>query len=586
MNQSVLFRIISRHRRFVLWWVVFVLFLPFAASADRSSENMDPAWMYEKAGEYGKAALYYHRALRGLREIYLAFHWNGDPKANAPGKYSNEYVQIPIEMEDRYKKCLDQAKLGQDQIKRLEYINYIWMSEMVDQEAGGQRTACSIIAQEAEKHGDFTLAEFARRGEARYCRVVAIPFHEKSAKEFESAGQEALAALHRQAIKTYEQQAERADVLAQGNNALKKVPGLQGPSPWLDTKLYPDKVNPVSFQYLPQRLFSKDGQWKGAKPQEVAAILKEEGLKHADESVRFSTVNVLANLGEKEAVLSMLNDSSSKVRLAAAKALTDTRWADGWAVCHRHSDAEVRAAVVPLLQPAGKNALAHTFVIIELIRGLDSSSVDTRGFCQNALVHITGKKMKSDEWSEWWKSLGDAQPGLTRTGHGIPTEVDETIDFGAWWQSTYQHAPNPLLKYQPPASVQWNGYLAVTQPGQYSFYARNCGEGRNSRNRVNTPGRTGFPGLYLSEPAVKLMIDGKVVLPYPSDAVQDPAGGVRLDFSEPIQLDEGIHKLHLEFEYRSERTGFWVPQPCVRLYWSSEHFLRELVPLEHLITMN
>ena len=53
---------------------------------------------------------------------------------------------------------------------------------------------------EAEKHGDFTLAEFARRGEARFYRVVAIPFHEKSAREFERSGQLDLAVPHRRTV--------------------------------------------------------------------------------------------------------------------------------------------------------------------------------------------------------------------------------------------------------------------------------------------------------------------------------------------------------------------------------------------------
>lgn len=583
MEKHVLFRIMSRTRRFALWGLALALLLPLVAHADRSSENMDPAWMYEKKGKYDKAALYYHRALRGLREIYLAFHWNGEPAANAPGKYSREYVQIPIEMEQRYKKCVSLAKLGPDQLKRLEYINYLWMSEMVDQEAGGQRTACSLIAPEAEKHGDFTLAAFTRRGEARYCRAVAIPFHERSAREFEKTGRRTLAALHHQAVKVYEGRAERADMLAKGNKALKSVQGLKGPDPWLDTKLYPAKVNPVSFQYLHKRLFSKDGQWKGPSPQQVAAILKQEGLKHADESVRYSTVNVLANLGEKEAVLSALDDSSFSVRLVAAKALVAMRWADGWAVCHRHSDANVRAVVTPLLQSADEDVLTHTFVITELISGLDSASAETRSFCQSALEHIAHKKMKTDEWTAWWKSLGSARPGLIRTGPGVPAEVDETIGFGAWWQSAYQHAPNPLLKYEPPATIQWDGYLIVTQPGQYSFYARNCGEGKSSRNSVATPGRVGFPGLYLPESSVRLTIDDEIVLPHPSDAVQDPSG-IRLDFSESVRLDEGLHRIHLEFQYRSKRAGFWVPQPCLRLYWSSEHFSRDLVPAHRLVT--
>lgn len=566
--------------------VVLSFVLVYVARADRSSENMDPAWMYEKAGKYDKAALYYHRALLGLREIYIAFHWNGDPSANATGN-ATEYNQIPIEMEQRYKKCLSQANPEPDQIKRMEYINYLWMSEMVDQEEGGQRTACASIAAEAERHGDFTLAEILRRGEARFCRVVAIPFHEKSASEFEKPECKDISALHRQAVKDYEQRAERADILARGNKTLMGIRGLEGPERYTGIALYPAKVNPVAFQYRPKRLFSKDGQWKGPSPQQVAAILKKEGLKHADDSVRFSTVNVLANLGQKEAVLSALDDPSDNVRLVAAKSLAAILWADGWAACYRHADADVRAVVAPLLQSAGKDALAHAFVITELIRRLNYSSIETRSFCQTALERIAGKNMQANEWLDWWKSLGNAQPGLTRTGPGVPLEVDETIDFGAWWQSMV-HAPNPLVKYQPPATIRWDGYLVVTQPDQYRLYARNCGEGRSSRNRVTTAGRVGFPGLYLSNSSVKLMVDGNIVLPHPSDAVQDPTGGVRLDFSEPIRLDEGLHKIHLEFEYRSKRTGrpLWCPQPCVRLYWSSDHFLRELVPAHHLVTMN
>ena len=101
---------------------------------------------------------------------------------------------------------------------------------------------------------------------------------------------------------------------------------------------------------------------------------------------------------------------------------------------------------------------------------------------------------------------------------------------------------------------------------------------------VRTPGRMGFPGLYLSGPAATLLIDGKQILPHQTDTVQDPCGGIRLDFSDPVRLEKGLHKIQLLFDYRSKRTGFLNPQPCVRLYWSSEHFLREVVPGKHLVT--
>jgi len=39
--------------------------------------------------------------------VYIAFHWDGDPAQYAAGKYATEYVQLPQEMEDRFKMCLE-----------------------------------------------------------------------------------------------------------------------------------------------------------------------------------------------------------------------------------------------------------------------------------------------------------------------------------------------------------------------------------------------------------------------------------------------------------------------------------------------
>ena len=74
---------------------LLVVLCPGLAIADRSSENMDPAFMFEKKGEYELAAMYYQRALIGLRGVYMAFHWDGDPIKYAAGKYAKEYEQLP-----------------------------------------------------------------------------------------------------------------------------------------------------------------------------------------------------------------------------------------------------------------------------------------------------------------------------------------------------------------------------------------------------------------------------------------------------------------------------------------------------------
>ena len=556
------------------------------APADRASTNMDPAWMYQKAGDFPKATMYYHRTLRGLREVYLLFHWDNDPAGNAPGKYATEYPQILGEMSTRFETCLAAAKLGDDARRRMEFLDYLWLSELIDQEDGGLRTACGIIASACEDHGDFRMGCHLRGGEVRFCRVVAAPFHARSAKELEAWGMSDLAGASRLAAAAYEARAQRAERLARGGAVLRTLSGLNGFDRYLmDIRFHPKKPSPVSFQGLHLRLFAKDGTPKGPPRADVVAALRREGMAHADEDARFTALSVLARLDEREAVKAALADASPVIRKAAAEALAAMRWAEGWAACQAHTDAAVRAAVAPRLAPAGKDPLAATFVISELIGGMGSESTPTRAFCQSALEKVTGRRMLPEQWAAWWKTLGDARCGLKRKGPDGSDQIDETIDFGVWWQSLYMLAPNPLTEYTPPTTVRWEGRLVVPRAGPYRFYARNCGEAKTGRNSVKTPGRMGFPGLYLSGPSARVSVDGKGVLPQKQDVVQDPWGGMRLDFSGPVQLTEGLHPIVVEFDYRSAIKGFLLrTQPCLRLYWSAEGRPREVIPAEFFVT--
>lgn len=145
------------------------LLLP-AARADRSLRQQDPAFMYEKAGEYAKAALYWHRAMRGVSEVWIPFMW-GDV-SNAPGKFKKEYTNLVPEYQDRLKKCLRLGKVSRTELAHIEFINEIWMNELVEHEDGGFRASSGLRAIEAEKRGDFLLAEVLRRGQARFFRMV------------------------------------------------------------------------------------------------------------------------------------------------------------------------------------------------------------------------------------------------------------------------------------------------------------------------------------------------------------------------------------------------------------------------------
>ena len=570
--------------------VTMTMLLGLQARADRSLRQQDPAWMYEKAGEYAKAALYWHRAMRGVSEVWIPVMW-GDV-SNAPGKWK-EYRNFVPEYRARLEKCLRLGEVSQAQRALIEFTNEIWMDELIEQEDGGFRASCGIRAEEAEKYGDFVLAEVLRRGQARLFSLVAAPYHEKAASKCQKLGRHKEAALHLQTAKAYEQEAMEAEKLAKGDEMLSKIPGFGGKSPWTGIELGRVTSTVIRDAYYRRVLNARGERQTEMTPKQVAATLKDRGLSHNEDDARYAAITVLASLGEKEALISALDDASAAVRLVAAKALIAIRWAEGWAACANHRDAAVRALIAPLLKPAEEDMLLRTYIITELMDGLDSASADTRSFCQNVLERITGQELQGDAWSDWWKELGDALPGIVRTGPGTPPKMDEHIDFGIWWQSGFgsiQHRPNALSEYQLPATIQWQGHLVVTQPGQYRFYVRNRGESIRSGRRVRTPGRYSFPAYFPAQ-FVKLEIDGRTLLPGPdTDVVEDPSAWVRLDFTSPIRLESGLHDVRLAFNIQSyddidgaSKSGIWGGTPCVRLYWSSDHFLRELVSADHLV---
>lgn len=122
--------------------------------------------------------------------------------------------------------------------------------------------------------------------------------------------------------------------------------------------------------------------------------------------------------------------------------------------------------------------------------------------------------------------------------------------------------------------------MAITRSGHYQFFLRN----RGKKGKANDPSK----GLFTT-PCAKLFIDRESVLSNPKGVVEDTYPYMRIDYSEAIQLEAGLHEILLEFEVESADPKFGMGphnkdrKPCVRLYWSSEHFLRQLVPAEHLI---
>ena len=567
-------------RRLAATAAALCVLLPGVARADRSAGQGPPGYVLEKAGKHADAALYYQRALRGFEEVWFRFWYEGDmSKAHPMAR------QLLAEYRDRLATCLEKSEMNAAQREHMEYVNELWMGEYVDQELGGYKLAFARRAEEAEKHGDFLFAEKLRLAAADYCRIVAARYHERCASKLDGQQHREAAALHRKAAEGYKQQAVIHEALSRGDKLLAAVPGLQGPPSLPDPRLVSDHYFRSYVAYHQRVLSVKGDVWlTGRTPQQVATTLTGGGLKHADESARLASVVILANLGAKEAVLSALADPSPSVRLAAARALAGIRWADGWGACHRHADASVREAVKPLLEPAGAQVLSRTATIVELARGLESASAETRAFCQSALERVTDqKKVSAREWQEWWKGLGNPAPGLIRRGPDGAAVTDQTIHFGAWWQSgerSIQGRSNPLLGYPQTAKVRWRGSLAITAPGEYRFYVRNHGEKAAEAYNWKLGGDGG--AIRFTTPSARLLINGLPVLPNPSDVAEDAKVNMRIDYSRPIKLEPGLHAILLELDMKCTRAGMWTgPSAC--LYWSGEHFLRQLVPVEHLV---
>ena len=541
--------------------------------ADRSAAQGPSALFLEKKGRYAEAAMYYERALRGFQEVWIQFWYRGEMSRAHPMTR-----QLLSEYRDRLTSCLRKARLEQAARERMADANEFWMGEFVDEELGGYKLAFARRAEEAEKHGDFLFARELRRAAAEYCRLVRIPYHERVASKLEKRGRRAEALLHRDVVTACRARAAEHQTLAQGDAALAGIPGLQAPASTPDVRQH--YFN--SYRLYHQRVLSADGgRWlTGRTPAQVAAALKGRGLKHADEKARLAAVTVLANLGERDALVGALADRSARVRLAAARGLSASRWAEGWAACRRHADADVRETIDPRTCPAGEHVLARTDSITELLRGLASPSADTRAFCRDALARITGRAEASPQaWRTWWQTLGDARAGLTRTAPDGTPALDGTVDFGAWWQSgvrSVHNRPNPLLTYGKPARIRWHGHLVVTHVGTYRFHVRGRGE------KVKTFDK--HEGLYFTTPCTTLSVDGRTVLPNPSDVVEDAKMHVRIDRGGPLRLEPGLHEIILTFELKGAGAGPWQG-PSVRLYWESDRFLREVVPVRHLISL-
>ena len=119
--------------------------------------------------------------------------------------------------------------------------------------------------------------------------------------------------------------------------------------------------------------------------------------------------------------------------------------------------------------------------------------------------------------------------------------MDKSINFN--WN---EGSPLPSIKPDY-FSVEWNGYIRADIDDVYCFFT-------------------------ISDDGIRLWIDDDLIIDNWNPHVSD-------EFSEPIFLENGLHKIKLQY-FESEGLA------SVSLAWASEHIYKWTVPPDHLFCVS
>ena len=584
----------SRRVRIILAFIavlgtVFSLSIP--AYAVRAHYGMVLAPRLEKEGKYEDAALYYREGL----DFYAAMLqlWIGWGVYDTRGdEIYDQYVTIfgtdkgyrGAHNEERWDpmgsggyyyffnregaaRSVEKGHLSRTQRERLEDRVRVYIEDLMDPDHGfGGDFAFSRKAWILEHTGLLWHASFRRELAGRYMIMVCSRYCDAVADEMERVlGDQTRAKLYRERATWWRSRGLEEFRMCNGDRILARLKGNN----------------------KAQRL----------DRQEVVSIL-EKGLRDEYMDARRVSVQILSDLDELVVLEGAMQDEEIEIRRAAAVTFADKMYLPGLALALQDKASEVVSVAKAALQVEADAVGPYLRTVKFLADGLQDEL--TSAFATEQLRQLSGLELGNTmaEWQDWVQRTTDGiYTGAIFEYLKIPSQkkpttkkVLDTIDVGMKLQINF---PRVFYDYwdKPevfpvdatgPFLLRIKSKLYVPHDGNYRFYAKTVVE---SRATVSIRDADGSWEEIISP-------DNDSKLQY----VMQPAMPThRIDFSMPVALKKGLTDLEILYsgdEVRNVRQGddhivrtSGIQMDGIKLFWSSDKHLIELVPAANLFHM-
>ena len=540
----------------------------------------------EDMGHY-EQVLFYRKS---TMDMVMALHvqWAGAPyDARMDGVYANldhiygsgektRHRQVETRVDRRYwnlvnsqkrpiSELLEKANLTPAQLERLNKRVRVYIEDHMSPEFDEMgnfffRRKAMIF----ERTGLFWDASFRRRFTGYYVERVCAPYYATIAEELEMNGQKSIAGAYRQKAEWYREQAVREFRRSNGDRLLSELQG----------------------ENRRQRLTKE----------QTMEILRM-GLQSPESDARFAAVYNLAELREMKEFLPAAKDADSTIRRKVAEVFAANTYIPGLAVILKDKDAMVHEVTASQIRGIAQSALQPpltdkgTFIraVCALREALDFD--DTKAFAASQLILLRGEPGKNEPndlkaWAE--QATGGLIPGIQAqyfTAPGQPPVVEKilrTVDLGfrgnerfpkllrPHWETEKIFPANAKGQFQ----LKFNGKIYLPKDGTYQFYVKTQGDNRATVRLTDPSGE--------SETIISPTNDRELMY---ADQLDWNGGTIyRIDFSAQLELKKGLMDIEINYKGGKVRNNYGTVG--IRLYWSSEDHLMELVPASVLFHLS
>ena len=401
-----------------------------------------------------------------------------------------------------------------------------------------------------EQTGLFRDASFRRHLTGHYDMRVCVPYYAAMAEEFEDSGQQLVADAYRRKSGWYRAQALREFRRSDGDRLLSEL---------------------------------QDGnQRKRLTKRQLIEVLRT-GLQLEDSDARFAAVLNLAELGEMGALLPAAKDPDPQIRREVVVSFVERMYIPGLAVLLRDQDEQIREMARSALQPPPDEKGHFIRTVCALRDALDAD--DTRDFAASQLMLLGAGSEESADLKAWAEKAADGlRPGIRAqyfSEPGKPPVAEDTlrtVDVGFRGNERFPDLLRPYWNKEAifPVDVEgqfllrFKGMIYLPGDGRYRFYVKIEGNNRATVRLI----------LPSKEPVTIISPKNDRELMYADQCNWGGGSMSRVDFSKQLDLKKGM--IGLEIEYKGGQVRSEQGTAGIRLYWSSDNQVMELVPASAL----